>query len=241
MAKIECTWGPAETPVSGHTYRFEKDKAGRYVATVHNDDHVEILLSVEHYRLVDDDAPAAPGLAPPEPEGETQPLSRVVALPEHGVEVPVDLHPSPEGGYTVTAHAYPGCVSEGETIDEAHANMAEALRLHLENDGPGATGTEHENERPAHDPHPLDHDGDGKPGGSLPKNPPLADDDVTRINGIGPGLKTRLHQEAGITSLLEIAVLTPEQVGVLDEKLKLHGRIVRDQWVEKAKAIVDGA
>lgn len=185
MAKIECTWGPAETPVSGHTYRFEKDEAGRYVATVHNDDHLAILLSVEHYRLVDDDAPAA------------------AVTPARAAE------------------------PEADTITAEDAGTIEALGI-VE---PAADTAQH----------PLDHDGDGRPGGSLPKNPPLANDDVTRISGIGPGLKTRLHEEAGITSLLEIAVLTPEQVAVLDEKLKLHGRIARDQWVEKAKAIVDGA
>lgn len=190
MAKIECTWGPAETPVSGHTYRFEKDKDGRYVATVHNDDHVAILLSVEHYRLVDDEAPAAaePPARTSEPEADTITAEDVGTVQALGIVEPAIVEPAAE-----TAQ------------------------------------------------HPLDHDGDGRPGGSLPKNPPLADDDVTRISGIGPGLKYRLHEEAGITSLLEIAVLTPEQVAVLDEKLKLHGRIARDQWVEKAKAIVDGA
>ena len=40
--------------------------------------------------------------------------------------------PSPEGGYTVTVPALPGCVTQGETIDECVANAQEAIELFLE-------------------------------------------------------------------------------------------------------------
>ncbi len=36
------------------------------------------------------------------------------------------------GGYTVTIPALPGCISEGETFDEALANIKEAAELYLE-------------------------------------------------------------------------------------------------------------
>ena len=36
------------------------------------------------------------------------------------------------GGYTVTVPSLPGCVSEGDTIDEAMANIREAIELHIE-------------------------------------------------------------------------------------------------------------
>jgi predicted RNase H-like HicB family nuclease len=44
----------------------------------------------------------------------------------------VVLEPSEEGGYTALVPALPGCISEGETIDEAMRNMREAVELYLE-------------------------------------------------------------------------------------------------------------
>lgn len=42
------------------------------------------------------------------------------------------LEPSDEDGYTVLVPSLPGCISEGETIDEALANIREAIELYLE-------------------------------------------------------------------------------------------------------------
>ena len=43
------------------------------------------------------------------------------------------LHPdSEEGGYTVTVPALPGCITQGETVDEAIAMAKDAIRLHIE-------------------------------------------------------------------------------------------------------------
>ncbi len=36
------------------------------------------------------------------------------------------------GGYTVSCPSLPGCHSQGETIDEAIANIKEAIELYLE-------------------------------------------------------------------------------------------------------------
>ncbi|MFA5866073.1 MAG: type II toxin-antitoxin system HicB family antitoxin [Phycisphaerae bacterium] len=44
----------------------------------------------------------------------------------------VILEPSEEGGYTVFVPALPGCISEGETADEALINIREAIDLYLE-------------------------------------------------------------------------------------------------------------
>jgi predicted RNase H-like HicB family nuclease len=44
----------------------------------------------------------------------------------------VVMEPSDEGGYTVYVPSLPGCVSEGDTIDEALANIGEAVELYLE-------------------------------------------------------------------------------------------------------------
>lgn len=43
------------------------------------------------------------------------------------------LHPDPdEGGYTVTVPALPGCVTQGETLEEAIAMAKDAIRLYVE-------------------------------------------------------------------------------------------------------------
>ncbi len=44
----------------------------------------------------------------------------------------VVLEPSEEGGYTVFVPALPGCISEGDTIEEALQNIREAIELYLE-------------------------------------------------------------------------------------------------------------
>lgn len=44
----------------------------------------------------------------------------------------VVLEPSEEGGFTVFVPTLPGCISEGETVQEAIANIQEAIELYLE-------------------------------------------------------------------------------------------------------------
>lgn len=44
----------------------------------------------------------------------------------------VILEPSDEGGYTVTVPSLPGCISEGDNVDDALANIREAIDLYLE-------------------------------------------------------------------------------------------------------------
>ena len=44
----------------------------------------------------------------------------------------VVLEASEEGGYTVYVPALPGCISEGETVEEALQNIREAIELYLE-------------------------------------------------------------------------------------------------------------
>jgi predicted RNase H-like HicB family nuclease len=42
------------------------------------------------------------------------------------------LEPSDEGGFTAIVPALPGCISEGDTREEALANVQEAIRLYLD-------------------------------------------------------------------------------------------------------------
>ena len=48
------------------------------------------------------------------------------------MKLKVVLEPSDEGGYSVLVPSLPGCISEGETLDEALANIREAIELYLE-------------------------------------------------------------------------------------------------------------
>jgi predicted RNase H-like HicB family nuclease len=42
------------------------------------------------------------------------------------------LEPSEEGGYTAIVPSLPGCISEGNTREEAIKNIREAIELYLE-------------------------------------------------------------------------------------------------------------
>ena len=51
---------------------------------------------------------------------------------EPRMKLKVILEPSEEGGYTATVPVLPGCISEGDTKEEALANIREAIELYLE-------------------------------------------------------------------------------------------------------------
>ena len=48
------------------------------------------------------------------------------------MHIKVVLEPSEEGGYTAIVPALPGCISEGNTRQEALKNIREAIQLYLE-------------------------------------------------------------------------------------------------------------
>ena len=48
------------------------------------------------------------------------------------MQLKVIFEPSDEGGYTVFVPALPGCISEGNCLDEARRNIREAIELYLE-------------------------------------------------------------------------------------------------------------
>ncbi len=55
----------------------------------------------------------------------------------------VILIPDPDGGFVVEVPSLPGCYSQGETVEEALANIREAIDLHI------ASMTAHGEEVPA--------------------------------------------------------------------------------------------
>ena len=52
------------------------------------------------------------------------------------MNVKIIVHAAEEGGFWAEAPALPGCVSQGETMDELTANMREAVAGWLEADLP---------------------------------------------------------------------------------------------------------
>ena len=50
------------------------------------------------------------------------------------MELKIILEEQEEGGYTVYVPALPGCISQGDTIEEAVKNIKEAILLYLDID-----------------------------------------------------------------------------------------------------------
>lgn len=48
------------------------------------------------------------------------------------MKLKIVLEPSEEGGFTVFVPALPGCISEGDSREEALTNIKEAIKLYLE-------------------------------------------------------------------------------------------------------------
>ncbi len=63
------------------------------------------------------------------------------------MRIRVILEPSDEGGYTAYVPSLPGCISEGETIEESLANIKEAIELYL---APAAVIKAYEHKKPTH-------------------------------------------------------------------------------------------
>ena len=52
------------------------------------------------------------------------------------------IHPEPDGGFWAEVPSLPGCVTQGETMEELNANLKEAISLWLEAGEPDASETE---------------------------------------------------------------------------------------------------
>jgi len=48
------------------------------------------------------------------------------------MKLKIILEPSEDGGYTALVPSLPGCISEGDTKEEALKNIREAIELYLE-------------------------------------------------------------------------------------------------------------
>lgn len=48
------------------------------------------------------------------------------------LKYPMSIYPEEEGGYTILIPDLPGCMTQGDTIEEAFANINEARELWIE-------------------------------------------------------------------------------------------------------------
>ncbi|MCV3764079.1 hypothetical protein [Rhizobium sp. TRM95796] len=64
-------------------------------------------------------------------------------------------------------------------------------------------------------------------------------DDLKKISGVGPRLEKVLNG-MGVTTYAQIATWSDDEMLKMDETLGLDNRIVRDQWVKQAKALLEG-
>ena len=61
-------------------------------------------------------------------------------------------------------------------------------------------------------------------------------DDLKRIAGIGPGIEEKLNQ-IGIFHFRQVAALSEENIAWLDQRLRLRGRLERQDWIGQARAL----
>lgn len=70
--------------------------------------------------------------------------------------------------------------------------------------------------------------------------PDTAEDDLARLKGVGPKLKTQLTA-LGVTRFAQVAAWTDSDIATIDAQLgTFRGRPVRDQWVDQAKYLAAG-
>jgi predicted RNase H-like HicB family nuclease len=73
------------------------------------------------------------GLFSPIRQPEDIAIVVIIAIPkEKTMRFKVILEKSDEGGYTAYVPSLPGCISEGETKEDALKNIQEAIELYLE-------------------------------------------------------------------------------------------------------------
>jgi predicted RNase H-like HicB family nuclease len=67
------------------------------------------------------------------------------------MQIRIVVHDAEEGGYWAEVPAIPGCATQGDTMEELHKNLREAIEgcLSIEVEAPEPGGVEHMLELPA--------------------------------------------------------------------------------------------
>lgn len=253
MSLVRCKLGYAETIVGSATYVFQRDRHDRFVAQVGNPDHVNVLVSAGTYEEVSELPDAVPPVAdrPRDPvpllfipdgwlEGES--YAEANWLIHNGAPYQAKVE------HVAAPANEPGVGAEWPSIWDANAFGAIASPRKPPPSLPtgDSTFTGVQTISTVGDPGQQIGLGEGakqnapsQPPPAPPSTQPPTEPVITDINGIGPSTASKLA-EAGFTTVAQIAALTPDEAKVLDELLNLRGRIERDGWVEKAKALIPG-
>jgi large subunit ribosomal protein L21 len=219
---VQSKLGPVEVMVFDHTYSFELDEHGRYVVEVWDPKHLNVLLSVVHYRVVDKDPqplvltsiePTTAVLGDPDLTlrclGTGFARDAVIVFGENqepivyvsSEEVTTVVKPSLGwGAVTLPVLVMNGDMAKTDSLDFTFTDPA------------GATQASATTDRP--DPIP-----------------------VTEIGGVGATTAAKL-ESVGITDCRQIAAWTDAEAQAVDDKLGLSGRILRDDWIGQAKALI---
>jgi predicted RNase H-like HicB family nuclease len=63
---------------------------------------------------------------------QPNPIFSILEKRGAAMQIKIILEPSKEGGYTAIVPSLPGCISEGDSKEEALRNVREAIELYLE-------------------------------------------------------------------------------------------------------------
>ena len=78
------------------------------------------------------------------------------------------------------------------------------------------------------------------PAPAPPTAGPADGGELTQLKGLGPKVAAAMA-DAGITSLAQLAALSPDAEAALDARLgTFRGRLARDRWVEQARLLTSG-
>ena len=71
------------------------------------------------------------------------------------------------------------------------------------------------------------------------KSQETVEDDLKALTGVGPALEKKFN-EAGITSLGQIAEMSEDDVARLEEELGISGKFEKGDWVNQARELIGG-
>ena len=77
------------------------------------------------------------------------------------------------------------------------------------------------------------------PKAEAPKKVAKAEDDLTKISGVGPVIVGKL-EALGITTFQQVADFTAQDIERVEGELNFKGRIERDEWVKQATEFAKG-
>ncbi len=81
--------------------------------------------------------------------------------------------------------------------------------------------------------------GKPRPPQGLSAPPEGGGDNLQRISGVGVKIELTLHR-LGIYRYEQISMWTADEIDWVDEHLKFHGRIAREQWIVQARLLAAG-